>query len=76
MKPFDHNKFIGYICEVTPQYVRVCKSLQPDFYTPFILMEKYILVDLLEVLLLLKVKNMDFLAEFLSKVFLKVKERK
>ncbi|CDD82294.1 unknown [Bacteroides sp. CAG:462] len=54
----------------------VCKSLQPDFYTPFILMEKYILVDLLEVLLLLKVKNMDFLVEFLSKVFLKVKERK
>lgn len=23
MKPFDHNKFIGYICEVTPQYVRM-----------------------------------------------------
>ena len=23
MKPFDHNKFIGYICEVTPQYVRI-----------------------------------------------------
>lgn len=23
MKPFNHNKFIGYICEVTPQYVRM-----------------------------------------------------
>ena len=23
MKPFDHNKFVGYICEVTPQYVRM-----------------------------------------------------
>lgn len=23
MKPFDHNKFIGYVCEVTPQYVRL-----------------------------------------------------
>lgn len=23
MKPFDHNKFVGYICEVTPQYVRL-----------------------------------------------------
>lgn len=23
MKPFDHTKFIGYICEVTPQYVRM-----------------------------------------------------
>lgn len=23
MRPFDHNKFIGYICEVTPQYVRL-----------------------------------------------------
>ena len=37
---------------------------------------KYISVDLLEVLLLLKVKNMDFLVEFLSKAFLKVKEQK
>ena len=23
MKPFDHNKFVGYVCEVTPQYVRL-----------------------------------------------------
>lgn len=23
MKPFDHNKFVGYICEVTPQHVRM-----------------------------------------------------
>lgn len=23
MKPFDHNKFMGYVCEVTPQYVRL-----------------------------------------------------
>ena len=23
MKPFDHNKFIGYVCDVTPQYVRL-----------------------------------------------------
>lgn len=23
MRPFDHNKFLGYICEVTPQYVRM-----------------------------------------------------
>lgn len=23
MNPFDHNKFVGYICEVTPQYVRL-----------------------------------------------------
>ena len=23
MKPFNHNRFIGYICEVTPQYVRM-----------------------------------------------------
>lgn len=23
MRPFDHNKFIGYVCEVTPQYVRM-----------------------------------------------------
>ena len=23
MRPFDHNKFIGYVCEVTPQYVRI-----------------------------------------------------
>ena len=23
MKPFDYNKFIGYICEVTPQYVKM-----------------------------------------------------
>lgn len=75
MKPFDHNKFIGYICEVTPQYVRM-QIPSARLLHSFILMEKYILVDLLEVLLLLKVKNMDFLAEFLSKVFLKVKERK
>ena len=53
-----------------------CKFLQQNFYTHFILMGKYISVDLLEVLLLLKVKNMDFLVEFLSKAFLKVKEQK
>lgn len=23
MHPFDHTKFLGYVCEVTPQYVRV-----------------------------------------------------
>ena len=23
MKPFDHNKFLGYVCEVTPQFVRM-----------------------------------------------------
>lgn len=23
MKPFDHRKFLGYVCEVTPNYVRV-----------------------------------------------------
>lgn len=23
MKPFDHNKFVGYVCEVAPQYVRL-----------------------------------------------------
>ncbi|WP_288880999.1 ATP-binding protein [uncultured Bacteroides sp.] len=23
MKPFDHKKFLGYVCEVTPNYVRV-----------------------------------------------------
>lgn len=23
MKPFDHNKFIGYVCEVTPQFTRI-----------------------------------------------------
>lgn len=23
MRPFDHNKFIGYVCEVTPQYIRL-----------------------------------------------------
>ena len=23
MRPFDHNKFVGYVCEVTPQYVRL-----------------------------------------------------
>ncbi len=23
MKPFDHNKFLGYVCEVTPQYIRM-----------------------------------------------------
>lgn len=23
MNPFDHTKFLGYVCEVTPQYVRV-----------------------------------------------------
>lgn len=23
MRPFDHNKFLGYICEVTPQYIRM-----------------------------------------------------
>lgn len=23
MKPFDHNKFIGYVCEVTPSYIRL-----------------------------------------------------
>lgn len=23
MRPFDHNKFIGYVCDVTPQYVRL-----------------------------------------------------
>ena len=22
-KPFDHNKFLGYVCEVTPQFVRM-----------------------------------------------------
>ena len=39
-------------------------------------MGKYISVDLLEVLWLLKGKNMDSLVEFLSKAYLKVKERK
>lgn len=23
MRPFDHNKFLGYVCEVTPQYIRL-----------------------------------------------------
>ena len=23
MRPFDHNKFLGYVCEVTPQFVRM-----------------------------------------------------
>lgn len=23
MKPFEHTKFIGYVCEVTPQFVRI-----------------------------------------------------
>ena len=23
MHPFDHTKFLGYVCEVTPQYVRI-----------------------------------------------------
>ena len=23
MKPFDHRKFLGYVCEVTPNYIRV-----------------------------------------------------
>lgn len=75
MKPFDHNKFIGYICEVTPQYVRMQIPSARLLHSFYFNGEIYF-GDLLEVLLLLKVKNMDFLAEFLSKVFLKVKERK
>ena len=77
MKPFDHNKFIGYICEVTPQYVRMQIPSARLLHSFYFNGEIYFgVVDLLEVLLLLKVRNMDFLAEFLSKVFLKVKERK
>lgn len=75
MKPFDHNKFIGYICEVTPQYVRMQIPSARLLHSFYFNGEIYF-GGLLEVLLLLKVKNMDFLAEFLSKVFLKVKERK
>lgn len=37
MKPFDHNKFIGYVSEVTPQYVRVqfpnAKLLQTFYFS-------------------------------------------
>lgn len=35
MKPFDHHKFIGYVCEVTPQYVRMqipSSKLLHNFY--------------------------------------------
>lgn len=36
MKPFDHNKFVGYVCEVTPQYVRLqipsAKLLRTFYY--------------------------------------------
>lgn len=37
MKPFDHNKFLGYVSEVTPQYVKVqfpnAKLLQTFYYS-------------------------------------------
>lgn len=35
MKPFDHNKFIGYVCEVTPSYIRLqipSAKLMSSFY--------------------------------------------
>lgn len=37
MKPFDHNKFLGYVSEVTPQYVKVqfpnAKLLQTFYFS-------------------------------------------
>lgn len=37
MTPFDHNKFLGYVSEVTPQYVKVqfpnAKLLQTFYYS-------------------------------------------
>lgn len=57
MKPFDHNKFVGYVCEVTPQYVRLQIPSVQNYYIHSILMEKSFRVALLAVLLLLKVKN-------------------
>lgn len=37
MKPFDHNKFLGYVSEVTPQYVKVqfpnTKLLQTFYFS-------------------------------------------
>lgn len=56
MKPFDHNKFVGYVCEVTPQYVRLQIPSAKLLHT-FYFNGEIFSVALLAVLLLLKVKN-------------------